>query len=107
MRSSFHNQAVFEAIQVSTQQNLYVCNEQGRLVGRGRTWAATCLAVSMGMAKETPSAVSAFMEEMPTTSPARFTRGPPELPEFIAASVCMKSEFGPANPSSTAWPTSH
>ncbi len=77
-------------------------HEQRDLWSQGGTCAATCFAVSMGMAKETPSAVSAFIEEMPTTSPARLTSGPPEFPEFIAASVWMKSVFGPANPSSTA-----
>lgn len=55
----------------------------------------------MGIANETPSAVSAFMDEMPTTSPARLTNGPPELPLLMAASVCMNSVLGPANPSST------
>ena len=66
------------------------------------TCEAMCFAVSMGMAKETPSATTAFMEDMPTTSPSRFTRGPPELPLLVAASVWMYSVFGPARPSSTA-----
>ena len=28
---------------------------------------------------------------MPTTSPLRLKAGPPELPRFTAASICMKS----------------
>lgn len=66
------------------------------------TCCTTCLAVSIGMAKETPSAVSAFIDEIPTTSPARLTSGPPELPLLMAASVCMNSVLGPAKPNSTA-----
>ncbi len=66
------------------------------------TWDAMCFAVSMGMAKDTPSATTAFMDDMPTTSPSRFTRGPPELPLLVAASVWIYSVLGPARPSSTA-----
>ena len=40
----------------------------------------TCLAVSTGMANDTPSAAMAFIFAMPTTSPLRFTNGPPLLP---------------------------
>ncbi len=42
----------------------------------------------MGMAKPMPSEYSSFMLLIPTTSPSRFTRGPPELPALMAASVC-------------------
>ena len=49
-----------------------------------RMWRA----LSMGMAKETPL-VMALIHETPITSPFIFTRGPPELPVFIAASVWM------------------
>lgn len=76
--------------------------EEGVSSNAQLTCEATCLAVSMGMAKDTPSATTAFMEDMPTTSPSRFTRGPPELPLLVAASVCMYSVLGPARPSSPA-----
>ena len=33
---------------------------------------------------------------MPTTSPLRLKAGPPELPRFTAASIWMKSSYGPA-----------
>ena len=33
---------------------------------------------------------------MPTTSPAMLNSGPPELPRLMAASVWMKSSYGPA-----------
>ena len=31
---------------------------------------------------------------MPTNSPSRFTKAPPELPGFTTASVCMKDSIG-------------
>ena len=54
----------------------------------GRTWV-------IGMAKprpmEPPSPLEVLLERieelMPTTSPAMFTSGPPELPGLMAASV--------------------
>ena len=54
----------------------------------------TCAAMLTGMAKPMPMlppvrvAMAVFM---PTTSPRRFTSGPPELPGLMAASVWMKS----------------
>mmetsp|Transcript_34234 Transcript_34234/g.86241 ORF Transcript_34234/g.86241 Transcript_34234/m.86241 type:complete len:266 (+) Transcript_34234:427-1224(+) len=62
-----------------------------------------CLAVSMGMAKLTPSAASAFMAVIPMTSPSRLTSGPPLLPWLIGASVWMYSGQAPARPRSTAF----
>ena len=43
------------------------------------------LTASMGIAKEIPSAI--LMVLTPIASPSKFTRGPPELPKVIAASV--------------------
>jgi len=64
------------------------------------------LALSMGMAKDTPAVNMARMVEMPTTSPARFTSGPPELPLLMAASVWMYPVV-PAIPSSLACDANH
>lgn len=44
-------------------------------------------ALSIGMAKETPLELRARIQEMPITSPVMFSKGPPELPVLIAASV--------------------
>eukprot|EP00959_Pyramimonas_sp_CCMP1952_P183413 3834921-Pyramimonas_sp.AAC.1 len=44
------------------------------------SWSTTALAASIGMAKETPSAASAFILFTPITRPSRSTSGPPELP---------------------------
>ena len=49
-------------------------------------------ALEIGMAKPMPSTVSPpiLLELMPMTLPLRSTRGPPELPGLMAASVWMK-----------------
>lgn len=60
----------------------------------------TCHAMSMGMAKPIPSEYSSFIELMPTTSPSRFTSGPPEFPALMAASVWMYSARVCRRPSS-------
>mmetsp|Transcript_29997 Transcript_29997/g.96794 ORF Transcript_29997/g.96794 Transcript_29997/m.96794 type:complete len:311 (-) Transcript_29997:324-1256(-) len=56
-----------------------------------RRWRTTCHAESIGIAKEMPSAIWAFIVLMPTTWPSRSTRGPPELPTLMAQSTCRKS----------------
>jgi hypothetical protein len=43
------------------------------------------------MAKPIPLAPRTIAVLIPTTSPARLTSGPPELPGLIEASVCRKS----------------
>ena len=40
---------------------------------------------------------------MPTASPSRFSRGPPELPGLMAASVCMKSWKSRSRPRARRW----
>ena len=45
------------------------------------------LAELIGMAKPMPSPELALAELIPTTWPYLFTRGPPELPELMVASV--------------------
>jgi hypothetical protein len=50
---------------------------------------ATRLAVSMAMEKQRPWADRMVAVFTPTTSPKEFTKGPPELPGFKAASVWM------------------
>lgn len=52
----------------------------------------------MGMAKEMPAVT--FMLLIPIASPSRFTRGPPELPNVMAASVWMYLMFLPVMPNS-------
>jgi hypothetical protein len=49
-------------------------------------------AESIGIANPMFSASWEPAELIPTTSPRRFTSGPPELPGLIAASVWMMSE---------------
>ena len=61
-----------------------------------RIWSTVVRTCSMGIAKPTPMLPAspdapplvAIAEFTPTTSPARFTSGPPEFPGLIAASVC-------------------
>src|SRR5207245_2532377 len=48
-----------------------------------------------GMAKPMPEPPATIAVLMPMTSPCMFTRGPPELPGLIAASVWTKSSNGP------------
>ncbi len=62
---------------------------------------ATFIARSMGMANPRPTLPpdSERMKELtPTTSPTAFTRGPPELPGLMAASVWIMSTYRPAWP---------
>jgi hypothetical protein len=47
--------------------------------------------LSMGMAKPIPVASARMAVLMPITSPFSLSKGPPELPGLIAASVCKKS----------------
>src|SRR5438552_1689451 len=49
----------------------------------------------MGMAKPMPEPPATIAVLMPMTSPCMFTRGPPELPGLMAASVWRKSSNGP------------
>ena len=56
------------------------------------SWSRTCMASSMGTAKEIPMYPPLWlkiMELMPTTSPSRLNSGPPEFPGFTATSVWM------------------
>ena len=52
--------------------------------------AATYWAVLMAIAKQMPWAGAMTAVLMPTTSPAEFRSGPPELPGFKAASVWIR-----------------
>jgi hypothetical protein len=66
--------------------------------------------VETGTAKPMFSAPQLMAVAMPTTSPARLTSGPPELPKLIAASVWMKfsnetSEMPRARPLALTTPT--
>ena len=64
------------------------------------SWLTIRLTSSMGTANATPSSPSAFNVLTPITSPRTLSSGPPELPELIAASVCMYDDaFRPACPS--------
>ena len=76
--------------------------ERSKAIGVLHTCSIISWAESMGIAKETPVENSAFMQEMPTTSPARLIRGPPELPVLMAASVCIYCIALSDIPSSTA-----
>lgn len=49
------------------------------------------LAAAIGIAKPRLSPSAEVAELIPMTSPAAFTRGPPELPALMAASVWMRS----------------
>src|SRR3989338_1260025 len=49
----------------------------------------TFLTFSTRMAKPTFCAPDTMAELIPITSPRRFSKGPPELPGFIAVSVCI------------------
>lgn len=52
----------------------------------------------MGIAKDMPAVT--FILLIPIASPSRFTRGPPEFPKVIAASVWMYFMSRPLSPSS-------
>src|SRR6267154_327338 len=57
----------------------------------------TTATVSAGMAKPNPTEPplgEKIAEVTPTTVPSSESKGPPELPRLIAASVCRKSMYG-------------
>ena len=59
-----------------------------------RSCSATASMIRLGTAKATPSLPPPMLPEriavlMPTSRPALSSNGPPELPEFTAASVWM------------------
>ena len=61
------------------------------------SWSITLDAALAGIAKpipidpDCPGAIIAVL--IPITSPLRLNKGPPELPWFIEASVCIKSSY--------------
>ena len=55
--------------------------------------AVTRLTMLAGMANPMPCPVATIAVLMPITSPRRLTRGPPELPGLIEASVWMKFSY--------------
>lgn len=62
----------------------FYCAAAHRAISESSSWM-----VCMGIAKLTPSAAAAFMLFMPTTSPSRFTSGPPLRDEGERAVAAM------------------